>query len=71
MEKLATIQMIDVWIPTRDDRWLVLPRHTQPSVELEILLDKLQLTLPSQPPPRITAPVSPPACSPQLQTVLW
>ena len=71
MEKLATIQMIDVWIPTRDDRWLVLPRHTQPSVELEILLDKLQLTLPSQPPPRITAPVSPPARSPQLQPVLW
>ena len=71
MEKLATIQMIDAWIPTVDGRWLVLPRHTQPSVELQILLDKLQLTLPSQPPPRITAPVSPPARSPQLQPVLW
>ena len=58
MEKMATIQMIDVWIPTRDDRWLVLPRHTEPSTELRILLDKLQLTLPSQPPPRITAPVA-------------
>ena len=23
MEKLAMIQMIDVWILTRDDRWLV------------------------------------------------
>ena len=58
MEKLATIQMIDVWIPTRDGRWLILPRHTQPSTELQILLEKLQLTLPSQPPPRITAPIS-------------
>ena len=58
MEKLATIQMIDVWIPTRDGRWLILPRHTHPSTELQILLEKLQLTLPSQPPPRITAPAS-------------
>ena len=71
MEKLATIQMIDVWIPTRDDRWLVLPRHTRPSVELQILLEKLQLTLPSQPPPRITAPVSARPLSPQSQPVLW
>ena len=55
MEKLATIQMIDVWIPTRDGRWLILPRHPHPSTELQILLEKLQLTLPSQPPPRITA----------------
>jgi hypothetical protein len=25
LEKLATVQMIDVWIPTRDGRWLILP----------------------------------------------
>jgi len=56
MEKLATIQMIDVWIPTRDGRWLILPRYTHPSTELQVLLEKLKLTLPSQPPPRITAP---------------
>ena len=66
LEKLATIQMIDVWIPTRDNRWLVLPRHTLPSQEVQILLDRLHLTLPAQPPPRIKAPVttalpSPPA----------
>jgi hypothetical protein len=29
-EKLATIQMVEVWIPMLDGRWLVLPRHTQP-----------------------------------------
>jgi transposase len=58
MEKLATIQMIDVWIPTRDNRWLVMPRYTQPSQEVQILLDKLCMELPKQPPPRIKAPVT-------------
>ena len=58
MEKLATIQMIDVWIPTRDNRWLVMPRYTQPSQEVQILLDKLRMELPKQPPPRIKAPVT-------------
>jgi transposase len=55
MEKLATIQMIDVWIPTRDRRWLVMPRYTQPSQEVQILLDRLRMELPKQPPPRIKA----------------
>ena len=35
LEKLATIQMIDVWIPTRDGRWLILPRYTQPAKDLQ------------------------------------
>jgi hypothetical protein len=55
LEKLATIQMVDVWIPTRDQRWLVLPRYTQPEKEVQILLDQMQRRLPSQPPPRLTA----------------
>jgi transposase len=57
MEKLATIQIIDVWIPTRDQRWLVLPRYTQPSKEVQILLDRMRMELPPQPPPRIKTPV--------------
>jgi transposase len=56
LEKLSTIQMIDVWIPTCDGRWLILPRYTQPAKDLKILLEQIQLALPSQPPPRITAP---------------
>jgi hypothetical protein len=56
LEKLAEIQMIDVWIPTKDQRWLILPRYTQPSNEPQILLDKLRLALPAQPPPRIKSP---------------
>jgi transposase len=56
MEKLAGIQMIDVHIPVTDGRWLILPRYTQPEMEAKIVLDRLRLTLPTQPPPRITAP---------------
>ena len=72
LEKLATVQMIDVWIPTRDGRWLILPRYTQPSKELQLLMDQIQLSLPSQPPPRITAPQS--SCLPSsapTQPGLW
>lgn len=53
LEKLAGIQMLDVWLPTTDGRWLVMPRYTQPGAEQAILLHKLQLRLPQQPPPRI------------------
>jgi len=52
-EKLATMQMIEVWIPMLDGRWLVLPRHTQPESDVQALLDQIRITLPSQPPPRI------------------
>jgi transposase len=72
LEKLATIQMIDVWIPTRDGRWLILPRYTQPAKDLQLLLEQINLNLPSQPPPRITAPAlpTPPTPSPS-QPRLW
>jgi len=55
LEKLAEIQMIDIWIPTVDQRWLILPRYTQPSSDTKLLIEKLELELPSQPPPRLTA----------------
>lgn len=70
LEKLASMQMIDLWIPTCDGRWLVLPRYTQPAKDLAALLDKLNLALPSRPPPRITAPN--PASLPQIPVPgLW
>jgi len=47
--------MIDVWFPTCDGRWLILPRYTQPENDLQLLLHHLHLELPSQPPPRVTA----------------
>jgi transposase len=55
LEKLAEIQMIDIWIPTVDQRWLILPRYTQLSSDTKLLLEKLRLELPNQPPPRLTA----------------
>jgi hypothetical protein len=55
LEKLGTIQMLDVCLPTSDGRWLVMPRYTQPEAEQEILLHRLQLRLPAQSPPRIKA----------------
>lgn len=51
LEKLATIQMLDVWFPTTDNRWLVMPRYTQPEADQAVLLHKLKLSLPQQPPP--------------------
>lgn len=54
-EKLATIKMVEVWIPMVDGRWLVLPRHTQPEKDVQALLSQIRITLPSQPPPRIKA----------------
>jgi transposase len=64
-EKLATIQMVEVWIPMMDGRWLVLPRHTQPEKDVQALLNQCQITLPSQPPPRIKASQIAPLGQPQ------
>ena len=59
LEKFAAMQMIDVNMPTTDGRELVLSRYTEPEPELSLLLNKLKLELPAQPPPKITA--APPA----------
>jgi hypothetical protein len=55
LASLAAIQMVDVEVPTTDGRVLVLPRYTEPEAEQEMRLEKLGLTLPAQPPPRIRA----------------
>jgi hypothetical protein len=55
LEKLATLSMIDVHLPTTDGRTLVLSRVTQPDNDCRLLLDRLRLQLPAQPPPRISA----------------
>lgn len=54
LEKFATIQMLDVHLPTTDGREIILSRHTHPEKDLQLLLDQLKLTLPDQPPPKIT-----------------
>jgi transposase len=55
LEKFAAMQMIDVHLPTTDGRRVILSRFTHPNQDQGLLLDKLKLTLPSQPPPRIAA----------------
>jgi hypothetical protein len=59
LEKLATIQMLDVCLPTTDGRWLIMPRYTQPEPDQALMLHQLNLSLPSQPPPRIKAQEDP------------
>jgi hypothetical protein len=54
LEKFCAVQMIDVHIPTCDGRELTLTRYTQPEAELRLLLDRLKLVLPPQPPPKIS-----------------
>jgi len=55
LEKMAAIQMVDVWVPTTDGRLLILPRYTQPEKDHQMLLHQLHLQLPSQPSPRIVS----------------
>jgi len=55
LEKFAAEQMIDVEIPTTDGRTITLTRHTEPESELKLLLERLGLEPPAQPPPKITA----------------
>jgi transposase len=55
LEKFAVLQLIDVHIPTTDGREIQLTRHTEPQAELKLVLDKLKLELPPQPPPRIAS----------------
>jgi transposase len=58
LEKLATIQMLDVSFPTTDGRTLVMPRYTEPDADQALLLHQLNLVLPQQPPPKITTRTS-------------
>jgi hypothetical protein len=55
LDKFAAIQMLDVHFPTTDGRTLILNRYTEPNADQQILLEQLHLTLPPQPPPKITA----------------
>jgi hypothetical protein len=47
--------MVDVHVPITDGRELTLTRYTHTEPELSLLLERLQLTLPAQAAPKITA----------------
>jgi hypothetical protein len=55
IDKFKTMRMVDVLLPTTDGRQLILSRYTQPEPEHRMLLGQLNLQLPGQPSPRITA----------------
>jgi transposase len=59
LEKFAAVQMLDVHMPTTDGREVIFTRYTQPEAELQVLLRRLKLELPTQAPPRITTPQVP------------
>jgi transposase len=57
LDKLAAVQMLDVHFPTTDGRTLILTRYTELTADQKLLVKQLNLDLPPQAPPRITAPV--------------
>jgi transposase len=56
LEKFAAVQMLDVHLPTTDDRELILTRYTEPETDLQLLLAHMKLALPAQPSPKIAVP---------------
>jgi hypothetical protein len=47
--------MVDLYLPTTDNRMVLLTRYTEPDRDAQLLLDILKLPLPKQPPPKIIA----------------
>ncbi len=59
-EKFASIQTLDVRVPTTDGLELLLVRRTEPDRDLTLLMARLGCSLPPQPPPKIGLPCSTP-----------
>jgi hypothetical protein len=55
LDKFAAIQMLDVHFPTTEGRTLILSRYTELNADQKLLVSQLNLEMPPQPPPRITA----------------
>jgi transposase len=59
LDKFAAVQMLDVHFPTTDGRTLMLRRYAELTADQQLLAHQLKLSLPPQPPPRITAAQAP------------
>ena len=55
LDDFAAMQMIDVHVPTTNERELMPTWHIESEPALRLLIEKLKPRLPAQPPPRITA----------------
>ena len=53
LETLSRIQLLNVSIPTQDGRTLQMQRYTEAEIEHKLILEKLNLALPPQSPPKI------------------
>jgi transposase len=68
LEKFATVQMLDVLLPTTDQRTVILSRYTHPETDVQLLLQQLKLELPAQPPPKIVRAKSQVEMGPVVKT---
>ncbi len=68
MGKFSTIRMLDVHLPTTDQRTVVLMRYTQSESDVQLLLHRLKLELPPKPPPKIKGPKTPAQTGPVVKT---
>ena len=59
IDKMKTVKMVDVIMPTTDGRVVTLPRYVEPKEDVALLLGALGLTLPAQPPPKISGNAAP------------
>ena len=53
IELFRRIQLVEVWFDIVDGRRICLPRITMPEPEHQAILEQLDWSLPTQPPPRI------------------
>ena len=53
LEKFSTVQMIDIHLPTTDNRIVVMSRYTKPDLDLLLLLKQLKLSFPDQSLPKM------------------
>jgi transposase len=53
IELFRSIQLVEVWFDTVDNRRICLPRITMPEPHHQAVLDQIKWCLPKQPPPRI------------------
>ena len=47
--------MVEVVMQTTDGKIVTLPRYVEPKKDVAILWDRLGLTLPTQPPPKVSS----------------
>ena len=55
IDKMKTVKMVDVVMPTTDGRVVTLPRYVEPKEDVALMLGALGFTLPAQPPPKISS----------------